>query len=165
MSTVRTVCTKGSVAIMNSSFLKKILIYWADMNRVVHFEIQADDVDRAQKFYESVFGWTFQKTGDEYGGYRVIVTGPGPDEMAKGVAMEDIGINGGLMKRNGAAPAGAPNAFTSIIGVKNIDEIMQKIEAAGGVPQTDKMEVPGIGQLRYYRDTEGNIFGIIQPKM
>jgi predicted enzyme related to lactoylglutathione lyase len=135
------------------------------MNRVVHFEIQADDVDRAQKFYETVFGWTFQVMGDEYGGYRVIVTGPGPDEMAKGVAMENIGINGGLMKRNGTPPpeGSCPNAFTSIIAVRDINEMMAKIEAAGGKPQTDKMDVPNIGQLRYYKDTEGNLFGIMQP--
>ncbi len=66
--------------------------YKNPMNRVVHFEIMADDPDRAQKFYEACFGWTFQKMGEEFGGYRVIMTGPGPDEMAKGVKMEDIGI-------------------------------------------------------------------------
>ena len=89
------------------------------MNRVVHFEIMADDLDRAQKFYESAFGWTFQAMGEAYGGYRVIVTGPGPDDMAKGVRMEDVGINGGLMKRNAPLPADgqSPNAFTAIIGV------------------------------------------------
>ncbi len=137
------------------------------MNRVVHFEIQADDLDRAQKFYEAAFGWTFQVMGEEYGGYRVIITGPGPDDMAKGVKMEDVGINGGMMKRNGPPPpeASSPNAFTSIIGVANLDESIAKIDAAGGKPQTDKMDVPGVGQLRYYKDTEGNLFGIIQPQM
>lgn len=135
------------------------------MNRVVHFEIQADDMDRAQKFYEAAFGWNFQVMGEEYGGYRVISTGPGPDEMAKGVKMEDIGINGGMLKRNGTAPhdGACPNAFVCIIGVDNIETYMQKIEAAGGKAQTDKMDVPNVGQLRYYKDTEGNIFGVIQP--
>ncbi len=122
-------------------------------------------MDRAQKFYEAAFGWQFQVMGEEYGGYRVITTGPGPDEMAKGVKMEDIGINGGMMKRNAPLPEDgkSPNAFTSIIGISNIDETMQKIEAAGGKPQTDKMDVPGVGKIRYYKDTEGNIFGIIEP--
>lgn len=135
------------------------------MNRVVHFEIQADNVDRAQKFYEEAFGWTFQAMGEEFGGYRVIVTGPGPDDMAKGIKMEDVGINGGLMKRNAPLPEGGkgPNAYTCIIGVDSIETYMQKVEAAGGVPQTDKMDIQGVGQVRYYKDTEGNIFGIIQP--
>ena len=135
------------------------------MNRVVHFEIMADDLDRAQKFYEAAFDWTFRAMGEEYGGYRVIVTGPGPDDMAKGVKMEDVGINGGLMKRNAPLPADghSPNAFTAIIGVADIDEAIAKIDAAGGTPQTEKMDVPGVGQIRYYKDTEGNIFGVIQP--
>jgi uncharacterized protein len=137
------------------------------MNRVVHFEIMADDPDRAQKFYEAAFGWKFMITGEEYGGYRIIVTGPDPEAMAKGVKMEDIGINGGLMKRNAPLPEDgkSPNAFTCIIGVQNIDESITKIDAAGGVPQTEKMDVPNIGKLRYYKDTEGNIFGIIEPQM
>lgn len=135
------------------------------MNRVVHFEIQADDLDRAQKFYEAAFGWTFQTMGAEYGGYRVIMTGPSPDDMAKGVKMEDIGINGGMMKREAPLPENGkgPNSYTSIIGVANIDESIAKIDAAGGVPQTDKMEIPSVGHVRYYKDTEGNIFGIIEP--
>ena len=137
------------------------------MNRVVHFEIMADDVDRAQKFYEQVFGWKFQVMGEEYGGYRVISTGPGPDDMAKGVKMEDVGINGGMMKRNAPLPEDgkSPNAFTCIIGVDDIDAYIKKADAAGAKPQTDKTDVPGVGKLRYYKDTEGNIFGIIQPVM
>ena len=137
------------------------------MNRVVHFEIMADDLDRAQKFYESCFGWEFQIMGEEFGNYRVITTGPGPDEMAKGVTMENVGINGGMMKRNAPLPPDghSPNAFTAIIGVKDIDESIKKIDAAGGKPQTDKMDVPGVGKLRYYKDTEGNLFGIIEPVM
>jgi len=135
------------------------------MNRVVHFEIQADDLDRAQKFYESVFGWTFQVMGPEFGNYRVITTGPGPDEMAKGVKMEEVGINGGMMKRNAPLPADgqSPNAYTCIVGVDNIDAYIAKADAAGAKPQTDKMDVPGVGIVRYYKDTEGNIFGMIQP--
>ncbi len=136
------------------------------MNRVVHFEIMADDMERAKKFYASVFGWEMQQMGGEYGDYVVLKTGPGPDEMAKGgIRMEDMGINGGLMKRNAPLPEDgkSPNAFTCIIGVDDIDAYIAKIDAAGGKPQTDKMNVPGIGKLRYYKDTEGNIFGIIQP--
>ena len=136
------------------------------MNRVVHFEITADDLDRAQKFYEACFGWEFQIMGPEVGNYRVIKTGPGPDDMAKGVKMEEVGINGGMMKRNAPLPADgqSPNAFTCIIGVDDIDAYIAKIDAAGGVPQTEKMEIQGVGHARYYKDTEGNIFGIIQPE-
>jgi uncharacterized protein len=135
------------------------------MNRVVHFEIQADDLDRAQKFYSDSFGWTFQQMGPEVGNYVVIKTGPGPEAIGQPLTMENVGINGGMMKRNAPLPEDgkSPNSYTSIIGVANIDESIAKIDAAGGVPQTDKMDVPGVGKIRYYKDTEGNIFGIIEP--
>ena len=140
------------------------------MNRVIHFEIMADDLDRAQKFYESVFGWKIVSAGGpEFGGYRIIINGPGPEEIAKGntVKLEDWGINGGLMKRNAPLPEDgkSPNAFTCIVGVVNIDETMKKIEVAGGKLQMSKMQVPTVGALAYYKDTEGNIFGILEPEM
>lgn len=138
------------------------------MNRVVHFEIMADDLDRAQKFYESVFGWKFQNTGPGFGDYRIVMTGPGPDTLAKsGIKLENWGINGGLMKRNAPLPedGNSPNSYTCIVGVDNIDAYIKKVDAAGGKPQTDKMHVPTIGFLRYYKDTEGNIFGMLQSEM
>lgn len=136
------------------------------MNRVVHFEIHADDVERAKKFYSGVFGWEMQQMGTEYGGYTVVVTGPGPDDIAKGtVTMENVGINGGMMLRKGPRPApDAPvNGYTCIIGVPDIDATIKKIEAAGGTLALAKMDVPNVGLLAYYHDTEGNIFGVIQP--
>ena len=138
------------------------------MNRVVHFEIHAEDMDRAQKFYESVFGWTFQDMGDKYGNYRVIVTGPGPDDIAAGkVTMENVGINGGLTKRVGPRPAANAPVFgyVCIVGVDNIDAYIKKAETAGATLALAKMDVPNVGQLAYYKDTEGNIFGMIQPVM
>lgn len=137
------------------------------MNRVVHFEIHAEDMERAKKFYSSVFGWEMQQMGGEYGNYVVLMTGPGPESIGKPLTVETIGINGGMMKANAPRPPKGvgPNSFVSIIGVTNIDQMMQKIEAAGGVPHTDKMDVPSVGQLRYYEDTEGNLFGIIQAAM
>jgi uncharacterized protein len=138
------------------------------MNRVVHFEIHAEDLERAEKFYADAFGWTMNQMGGEYGNYVVVVTGPGPDEMAGSkVTMENVGINGGMMKGNAPRPPKGvgPGAFVCIVGVDDIDVAMKKVEAAGGKPHTDKMDVPNVGQLRYYEDTEGNVFGIIQPVM
>jgi predicted enzyme related to lactoylglutathione lyase len=135
------------------------------MNRVVHFEIHAEDLERAKKFYSDVFGWQMQQMGSEMGNYVVIVNGPGMDNLA--ALPEDPGINGGMLQRNAPIPAQGqgPNAYVCIIGVENIDSYMAKVEAAGGKPQTDKMDVPGVGLLRYYKDTEGNIFGMLQPVM
>lgn len=136
------------------------------MNRVVHFEIHADDLDRAQKFYESVFGWTFQQLGTEYGGYRTIMTGPNMSELiGKPLTPENIGIDGGMIKRQGPRPAAdAPvHGYVCVVGVQNIDQTITKIEAAGGVLALAKIMIPNVGWVAYYKDTEGNIFGIIEP--
>lgn len=129
------------------------------MNRVVHFEIHGTDMDALQKFYQDVFGWTFQDMGAQMGNYRVINTGNDAPNSSW------PGINGGLTPRRGELPqSGQPvNAFVCTITVDNIDETLAKIEAAGGKVATEKMDVPGVGMLAYRQDPEGNIFGILQP--
>ncbi|MDE1924971.1 MAG: VOC family protein [Patescibacteria group bacterium] len=130
------------------------------MNRVVHFEIQAKDADKIQKFYQDVFGWEITNAGAEYGGYRMVKTGePVPKDMAS------VGINGGISPRMSDLPAagGGINAFVCIIGVDDIDACIKKILAAGGTEQVAKTDVPHVGLLAYYKDPEGTIFGILQP--
>ncbi len=136
------------------------------MNRVVHFEIHATDVEAMKKFYSAVFDWEMQQMGTEYGNYVVLKTGPGPDDIAKGgVKMEDLGINGGMMARRGAAPeSGAPvNAFVSIVSVDDVDATIAKVKAAGGTVALDKMEVPNVGTVAYFKDPDNNLFGVIKP--
>ena len=92
------------------------------MNRVVHFEIHAKDMDKVQKFYEQLFGWTFQGTGPEFGGYRMVITGPGMDKLSE--LPKDPGINGGMTARPGDMPTAtqtAVNAFVNIVGVADCD--------------------------------------------
>ena len=81
------------------------------MPRVVHFEIQADDVDRAMEFYRSVFGWTFEDYGHMVGAtYYGVITGPD----------DSPGINGGLLRRPAPAePGQATNAFVCTVGVED----------------------------------------------
>lgn len=119
-----------------------------------------------QKFYEGLFDWKFQAMGEAYGGYRVIVTGPGPDDMAKGVRMEDVGINGGMTARHGEPAAlGAPvNAFVNIIGVDNVDEKMTRAQELGGKVALPAMDMPGVGRIGYILDPENTIFGMITPE-
>ncbi len=129
------------------------------MNRVVHFEIHAINGVRMQEFYQSVFGWDIKDMGPSMGNYRIIDTGK--DESGT----RWTGINGGLTPRHGDGPKGGEpvNAFVCTITVTNIDDILKKIENAGGTFATDKMEVPGVGTLAYRKDPEGNIFGVLQP--
>src|SRR5271155_5873281 len=129
-------------------------------NYIVHFEIHAVDMDKMQKFYETVFDWKLNDMGAAMGNYRLIVTG---DNVAMGPAVH--GLNGGMTPRKGAAPAGGEpvNAYVCIVNVDDIDAYIAKVKTAGGSIAAEKMEVPKIGMLAYAKDPEGNLFGMLQP--
>ena len=127
------------------------------MNRVVHFEIQADDMDRAQAFYTDVFGWKFEKWEGGNMDYRMIMTAEKDST--------ELGINGGLLQRPAKAPAPqqGTNAFVCTMEVADFDAIAEKIQAAGGEVALPKMAITGVAWQGYFIDTEGNTFGIHQP--
>jgi hypothetical protein len=136
------------------------------MNRVVHFEIHAKDMDKLQKFYQGLFGWEFQAMGEKFGGYRVITTGPGMDKLQD--LPKDPGINGGMTPRPGDMPTAAQtavNAFVNVIGVQDTDATFKKALELGGSVAAPPMDVPNVGRLAYIKDPEYNVFGILQPKM
>ena len=116
------------------------------MPRIVHFDVPADDPIRAQKFYGEVFDWKFDKWN-----------GPMEYWMVKTGDDKQPGINGGLSKR---MPGQA--GLTNTIDVTSIDEYTKKIQAKGGQIVSPKMPIPGVGYFAQCKDTEGNIFGIIQ---
>jgi predicted enzyme related to lactoylglutathione lyase len=125
------------------------------MNRIAHFEIQVDDPERAMTFYKSVFGWDFQKWGEQ--SYWMIMTAEKDSKEA--------GINGGLLPRPAKTPPAecGTNAYVCTALVENYDEIAKKIEAAGGKVAMPKFALPGMAWQGYFIDTEGNTFGIHQP--
>jgi predicted enzyme related to lactoylglutathione lyase len=124
------------------------------MARVVHFEIHADNPERALAFYQGVFGWQFQKWPGPMD-YWLITTG----------SDDEKGINGGMIRRMGPPPTEgqAVNAYVCTIQVPAIDEYFAKAVAAGATVALPKMPIPGVGWLAYVKDTEGNIVGIMQP--
>lgn len=125
-------------------------------NRVVHFEIHAADPQRATSFYKEVFGWEFPKWMDDPPYWGVMTAAEGSEEA---------GINGGMMGRKGAAPSegAAVNSFVCTVQVDSYDAIHDRIIEAGGVVALPKQAIPGMAWQGYYKDTEGNIFGIHQP--
>jgi predicted enzyme related to lactoylglutathione lyase len=70
-----------------------------------------------------------------------------------------------MLRRQGPGPeAGAPvSGYVCTIQVDSIEDIERAVPAAGGEQVLDRMEVPAVGQLAYFRDTEGNIFGALEP--
>ncbi len=124
------------------------------MNRVVHFEIQADKPERAMQFYKAVFGWSFTQWGEKE--YWMLMTA---EKESK-----EPGINGGLLPRPCPAPAigQGTNAFVCTVQVDNFDETAVKITAAGGIVAMPKFALPGMAWQGYFLDTEGNTFGVHQ---
>jgi predicted enzyme related to lactoylglutathione lyase len=121
------------------------------MPRPIHFEIHAGDMDRAQAFYEGLFGWQFQSWGD--GSYRLITTGS-----------ERPGINGGLIRRHGSDPAGGEpvTCWVCTVNVDDVDAYVERALSGGGTVALPRMAVPGVGWLAYVKDSEGNILGMMQ---
>lgn len=123
------------------------------MPRPIHFEIPADEPERAIEFYKNVFGWEIKKWDNPEVDYWMIMTGP---ENAPG------GINGGLMKRMEPAATGGPNAFVCTMDVPSLDEYVASVTEHGGKIEKPKMAVPGVGYMAYCSDTEGNAFGLME---
>jgi hypothetical protein len=115
-------------------------------NHIVHFEIFAGDVERGRKFYEQVFGWKFEVGGPP--DFYQIVTGPPAQH----------GVHRGLIaKRRGAAAQGALNAFRVTISVVSVKETAAAIEAAGGELRSAIIDIPNVGRVVEFSDTEDNI--------
>ena len=123
------------------------------MDKVVHFEIPADDQARAKEFYSSIFEWEVNDA-DMGGGvvYTTVKTVPTDETMQ---AKEPGAINGGIMKRSSDTPAPVIT-----IQVGSIDEALKKIEAGGGSTVQPRTELPNMGAFAYFKDTEGNAMGL-----
>ena len=130
------------------------------MNRIIHFEVHAGDPERAAKFYRNVFGWEIHEwvipgvqMKDE-NRYWLVTTGPETEP----------GINGGIVFRRGEPPSDerGVNAYVCTIGVANLDESVDNVLKSGGNVMIPRMAVQGIGWWANCRDTEGNIFGMMQ---
>ncbi|VVB87412.1 Glyoxalase/Bleomycin resistance protein/Dioxygenase superfamily protein [uncultured archaeon] len=122
------------------------------MDKVVHFEIPADDLERAKKFYESIFGWKM----DTMEGMEYILIGTTPVDE-NGMPKEPGAINGGMMKRQ--RPLTSP---IITINVENIDDALKNVKKMGGEVVRGKMPVADMGYAAYFKDTEGNIIGLWQ---
>ena len=114
-------------------------------NNLAHFAINADDVPRAKRFYEQVFGWTFNAWGPP----NFYIT-------------EDAGVRGALQKRRELVPGQRMISYECTIAVASIDDTAKAVTANGGKTIMQKSVIPGVGALMFFQDPEGNVFGAIQ---
>ena len=115
------------------------------MPKVVHFEITADNPERAVKFYTQAFGWKIEKWAG------------GPDYWMMEGDKKEMGIGGAIMKRDGLT------GVVDYIGVPSVEEAVKKIKAAGGKILVPKTEIPKIGYFAHFKDSEGNMLGVFEP--
>lgn len=122
------------------------------MQKVVHFEIPVENLERAKKFY-SLFDWQMQDwpmpDGSVYVGCRTVETDPNTF-----VPKEPGAINGGMILRN---PVSKTPSIT--MHVPSIDAYAEKIKQGGGKMIKPKTTIQG-GSFAYFQDTEGNVFGL-----
>jgi predicted enzyme related to lactoylglutathione lyase len=121
--------------------------------QVVHFEVPADDLERAQRFYADAFGW--QLTPIPEMSYTMVQTGPSDQN---GRPSESGMINGGMMARSGG-PATAP---VITITVDDIDAALATVEQHGGKTAVGRQPVGDMGFAAYFVDPEGNTMGLWQ---
>ncbi|GLB67701.1 VOC family protein [Arthrobacter mangrovi] len=122
--------------------------------RVVHFEIPADDQNRARDFYQSAFDWNISEVPDI--NYHMVMTSPVNDQ---GMPSEPGSINGGMFAREGDL---ATPVIT--VEVEDIDATLEKIGSLGGSTVLAKQAVMDMGFAAYFRDTEGNVMGLWENK-
>ena len=123
------------------------------MSKVVHFEIPADDLDRAKNFYGSVFGWELQTMPMNEGEYTSVKT-TDVDEQTQ-LPTEPGAINGGMFVRDERV-----TSPVITIDVDGIDDSLKQIEAEGGSTMTPRTAIPGMGAFAYFKDPEGNVLGL-----
>jgi predicted enzyme related to lactoylglutathione lyase len=121
---------------------------------VVHFEIPADDPERATKFYRELFGWNIQRMAVD-GGFEYWTVSTVPTD-GRGQPTRP-GVNGGLMRRQHAH-----HPPVNYVAVESVDEYARKAQRLGAEEVMPKTPVKGMGWFAWLKDTEGNVFGIWQ---
>ena len=119
-------------------------------NHVRHFAINADDLKRARRFYENVFGWQFEAWGPP--GFYLIHTG----------TPSDPGVLGALQQRRELVPGQRTIGYECTVGVESADAVAKAAEANGGKVIMAKTILPTVGELVWLQDPEGNIVGAMK---
>jgi predicted enzyme related to lactoylglutathione lyase len=117
---------------------------------VAHFAINADDVGRARRFYERVFGWRFEAWGPP--GFLQAFTG----------TESEPGIRGALQQRRELVPGQRTIGYECSISVKDVDAVAAAVIANGGTIVIPRTLIPTVGHLIFFRDPEGNVAGAMQ---
>jgi predicted enzyme related to lactoylglutathione lyase len=119
-------------------------------NPIIWCEIYVQDMERAKRFYESVFQVKMEK-----------LESPGMDMWAFPMTMDAVGASGALVKIDGVASGGS-----GTIPYFHCDEVTvesERVVNAGGKIHKPKMSIGQFGFMALVVDTEGNMIGLHMP--
>lgn len=119
-------------------------------NKMTHFAVHIDDMDRAKNFYEEVFEWGFASYG------------PSDFLQIKADKTENSELIGALQSRKYSVVTEKIIGLECTVSVENIDEIIQRVESNGGRILMPKMAIPHVGWIAKFLDTEGNLICAMQ---
>ena len=111
-----------------------------------HFAINADDVPRAKRFYEDVFGWKFEPWGP-------------PDFHRINNAGHEL--LGALQSRRELKPGVRMAGYEATLGVEDLKATLAAVERNGGRILMRPYRIEGVGELAYVEDPEGNLVGVM----
>jgi uncharacterized protein len=114
-------------------------------NNIAHFDIEANDIDRARRFYQQVFGWRFEAWGPP--DFYMIHTG----------SAEEPGIHGSMSKRAEPVVGRGRVGYECTVSVDDLGAIKSAVIANGGKILLDEYEIAGVGKMIRFEDSEGNI--------
>jgi len=117
-----------------------------ELGRVIGFELNSQDPEKAANFYSKVFAWEIAEPRWDY---WAVTTG----------ASEQNGIDGGI----GKGPSDYPHGVRVQIEVNSIDDSIAKAMENGATIVREKMEFNDFF-LAYLVDPTGLGFGLIQNK-
>lgn len=124
------------------------------MDKVEHFEIPADNAERALNFYKTVFDWKLNPVPGV--DYTRLLTIKVDREV---ISQRPFEINGAIIKKSEEITGPVVT-----ISVNDMDFTLQKITKNGGKILRGKTEFGQRGYTAYFKDTEGNVMGLWQVR-
>jgi uncharacterized protein len=120
-------------------------------NKLTHFAIHTDNIERAKSFYEQVFEWGFASYG------------PSDFLQIKADKTENGELIGALQSRKYSPVKENIIGLECTIRVDNVDEIIKRVQTSGGQILMPKTAIPYVGWIAKFLDTEGNLVCAMQP--
>ncbi|MFN0034313.1 MAG: VOC family protein [Saprospiraceae bacterium] len=114
------------------------------------FEIPVLDFPRAQKFYQAIFDTQIEEM--QMGPFRM---GMFPYDR------DNNGVGGAICHSEGYKPAGGDGVKVYLNGGDDLNTVLNRVAGAGGSIVMPKTEIaPGMGNMAFFNDTEGNVVGL-----